>query len=100
MIKEKELTRHKDDVSAARRNMPWVEITDDYMFEGAYDKVSLSDLFGDKSQLIIQHFMFGPDWQEGCPSCSYMADSHNDPKFTLLSAISKWWPYQTGRLIK
>tara|TARA_R110002096_G_scaffold266710_1_gene460362 strand:+ start:155724 stop:156431 length:708 start_codon:yes stop_codon:yes gene_type:complete len=77
LVREKELNKKRDELSAARRDLPWVEITDNYMFEGVEGKVTLADLFAGKSQLIIQHFMFGPDWEEGCPSCSYLADSHD-----------------------
>jgi predicted dithiol-disulfide oxidoreductase (DUF899 family) len=75
--KEKELTHLKDAVSAARRKLPWVKVEKNYVFDGPHGKVSLADLFDGKSQLIIYHFMFGPDWQEGCPSCSFNMD-HTD----------------------
>jgi len=75
--KEKELTHLKDAVSAARRKLPWVKVEKNYVFDGPHGKVSLADLFAGKSQLIIYHFMFGPDWQEGCPSCSFNMD-HTD----------------------
>ena len=57
--------------------MPWVKVDKEYVFEGPNGKESLSDLFEDKSQLMIYHFMFGPDWDEGCPSCSFWADNYN-----------------------
>jgi predicted dithiol-disulfide oxidoreductase (DUF899 family) len=75
--KEKELTHLKDAVSAARRKLPWVKVEKNYVFDGPHGKLSLADLFDGKSQLIIYHFMFGPDWQEGCPSCSFNMD-HTD----------------------
>ena len=75
--KEKELTHLKDAVSAERRKLPWVKVEKNYVFDGPHGKVSLADLFDGKSQLIIYHFMFGPDWQEGCPSCSFSMD-HTD----------------------
>jgi len=75
--KEKELTRQRDAVSQARREMPWVKIEKDYRFQTIQGERSLSDLFADKSQLIVQHFMFGEDWKEGCPSCSFWADNFN-----------------------
>lgn len=74
---EKLHTKQKDALSAARRNLPWVKIDKSYVFETENGKVSLSDLFGDKSQLIIYHFMFGPEWESGCVSCSFWADSFN-----------------------
>jgi predicted dithiol-disulfide oxidoreductase (DUF899 family) len=75
--KEKELTHLKDAVSAERRKLPWVKVERNYIFDGPHGKVTLADLFDGKSQLIIYHFMFGPDWQEGCPSCSFNMD-HTD----------------------
>ena len=71
---EKALTRMKDAVSAARRRMPMVEVRSDYAFEGPNGRVTLLDLFDERPQLIVQHFMFGPDWEEGCDGCSMMAD--------------------------
>ena len=73
--KEKELTRLRDEVSRQRRALPWVEVTRPYVFEGSEGQVSLLDLFNGHSQLIVYHFMYGPDWEEGCPSCSFWADN-------------------------
>ncbi len=75
---EKELTRKRDDLAKARRELPWTLVEKPYSFEGPEGKKSLSDLFQGKSQLIVQHFMFGPGWKEGCEGCSFMAD-HVDP---------------------
>jgi predicted dithiol-disulfide oxidoreductase (DUF899 family) len=75
--KEKELTRQKDALSVERRQLPWVKVEENYVFDGPSGKVTLADLFDGKSQLIIYHFMFGADWQEGCPSCSFSMD-HTD----------------------
>jgi len=61
-------------LSAERRNLPWVKVKKDYVFDAPGGKVTLADLFAGRNQLVIYHFMFGPDWQEGCPSCSFMAD--------------------------
>jgi predicted dithiol-disulfide oxidoreductase (DUF899 family) len=72
--KEKEFTRLRDQLSRERRELPWEKIEKQYVFDGPGGKESLGDLFGGKSQLIIYHFMFGPDWKEGCPSCSLLAD--------------------------
>jgi predicted dithiol-disulfide oxidoreductase (DUF899 family) len=72
--KEKEFTRLRDELSAERRNLPWVKVDKNYVFDAPGGKVTLADLFAGHNQLVIQHFMFSPDWQEGCPSCSYMAD--------------------------
>jgi predicted dithiol-disulfide oxidoreductase (DUF899 family) len=74
---EKELTRLRDQVSAQRRALPWVRVDKDYVFEGPDGKIRLAELFGEKSQLIVQHFMFGPDWEAGCKSCSFWADNFN-----------------------
>lgn len=74
---EKALTRHRDEVAAARRDLPWLAITEPYTFVGADGPVALADLFGPHRQLVLWHFMYGPDWTEGCPSCSFWADSYN-----------------------
>lgn len=72
--KEKQLTRQADDIARQRRELPWVKIEKNYIFNTPEGKRSLADLFGGRGQLLIYHFMFGPQWQEGCPSCSFMAD--------------------------
>jgi predicted dithiol-disulfide oxidoreductase (DUF899 family) len=77
LAKEKELTRLRDELSAQRRNLPWVRVDNEYVFEGPDGKESLKQLFSGKSQLIIQHFMFAPDWEAGCKSCSFWADNYN-----------------------
>lgn len=74
---EKAFTRARDDLSKRRRALPWLEITEDYRFAGSEGDVSLLDLFGDQPQLLVYHFMYGPDWEEGCPSCSFWADNYN-----------------------
>ena len=71
---EKALTRMKDSISAARRRMPMIEVRADYAFEGPEGTITLLDLFDGRPQLIVQHFMFGPDWKEGCDGCSMMAE--------------------------
>ncbi len=73
--REKELTRLNDEISRERRELPWVPVTADYHFQGGSGEVSLADLFAGRSQLLVYHFMFGPDWDEGCPSCSFWADN-------------------------
>jgi predicted dithiol-disulfide oxidoreductase (DUF899 family) len=72
--KEKEFTRLRDEVSRERRELPWEKIEKKYVFEGPKGKETLADLFGAHSQLMIYHFMLGPEWKEGCPSCSFIAD--------------------------
>lgn len=94
LAKEKEFTRRRDALSAERRKLPWVRVEKDYVFEGPDGKISLADLFGGKSQLIVYHFMFDPKWEEGCPSCSYLSDhydgalihlAHRDTAFAAIS---------------
>ena len=75
--KEKAFTRARDELSAARRALPWEKVETNYVFEGENGPVSLADLFRGKSQLIVYHFMFGPDWEAGCPHCSHWADNFN-----------------------
>ena len=77
LAKEKEFTHLRDRLSAERRELPWVKIDKAYTFDGPGGQESLSDLFDGRSQLLIQHFMLGPDWQEGCPSCSFWADGYD-----------------------
>jgi predicted dithiol-disulfide oxidoreductase (DUF899 family) len=75
--KEKAFTRARDELSAARRALPWEKVETNYVFEGADGKIALADLFRGKSQLIVYHFMFGPDWEAGCKSCSFWADNYD-----------------------
>jgi predicted dithiol-disulfide oxidoreductase (DUF899 family) len=74
LIREKSYTSEGDALAAERRDMPWVRVERDYVFAAPSGEESLADLFEGRSQLILQHFMFGPGWKEGCPSCSFMAD--------------------------
>jgi len=74
LAEEKAFTRARDALSRKRRELPWVKIDKAYVFDGPNGKETLADLFGGKSQLIVYHFMLGPDWEEGCPSCSLLAD--------------------------
>src|ERR1700687_5652781 len=74
LAKEKEFSKARDQLSAARRTLPWVKIDKPYTFDTASGKQSLADLFDGRSQLIIYHFMLGPGWKDGCPSCSFLAD--------------------------
>jgi len=77
LSEEKEFTRARDRLSARRRELPWVKVDKTYVFDGPAGKETLSDLFAGSSQLLVYHFMFGPDWTEGCPSCSFWADNYN-----------------------
>src|SRR5438046_9423401 len=72
LTREKEFTRQRDALSAARRSLPMVKIDKEYLFNGPGGKETLSDLFDGRSQLIVYHFMLGPGWGEGCKSCSYL----------------------------
>jgi predicted dithiol-disulfide oxidoreductase (DUF899 family) len=72
--KEKELTRLRDRLNAERRELPMVEVTKDYVFDGPDGPVRLADLFDGRPQLIVYHFMFEPDWEDGCPSCTSGTD--------------------------
>ncbi|MHB0952852.1 MAG: DUF899 domain-containing protein [Allorhizobium sp.] len=72
--KEKEMTRMRDRVNAERLALPWVKVDKDYVFDTPTGRRTLADLFDGRSQLVIYHFMFGPDWEAGCPGCSFLAD--------------------------
>lgn len=72
--KEKELTQSRDQLSAERRKLPWVQVEKKYVFDGPNGKETLAELFGGRSQLVVKHFMFGPEWQEGCVGCSFEVD--------------------------
>lgn len=77
LVKEKEFTRLRDELSRQRRELPWERVEKNYIFEGPRGKETIADLFDNRSQLIIYHFMLGPGWVEGCPSCSYLADHYD-----------------------
>ena len=92
---EKELTQARERLNEERRALPWVKVDKDYVFEGASGTVTLADLFRGRSQLVVQHFMFAPDWNEGCKSCSFWADGfermipHLAARDTTMVAISR-----------
>ncbi len=77
LLEEKEFTRLRDQLSQKRRQLPWVKVDKNYSFEGMNGTETLSDLFDGRSQLIVYHFMYGPDWEDACPSCSFWADNFN-----------------------
>jgi predicted dithiol-disulfide oxidoreductase (DUF899 family) len=77
LAREKELTRLSDQIARERRALPWVRIDKDYVFDAPEGQRTLADLFDGRRQLMVQHFMLAPGWEQGCKSCSYMAD-HND----------------------
>ncbi|HXE50455.1 MAG TPA: thioredoxin family protein [Ramlibacter sp.] len=91
---EKELTRLRDQIARERRALPWVRIEKNYAFDALEGRRTLADLFEGRRQLLVQHFMFGPGWEQGCPSCSFMADhtdgmtlhlAHRDTTFVAIS---------------
>jgi len=77
LAKEKEFTRMRDQLSAERRSLPWVRIEKEYTFEAPGGRQTLAQLFDDRSQLVVYHFMFAPEWEVGCKSCSFWADNFN-----------------------
>ena len=105
LTREKEFTRQRDALSAERRQLPMVKVEKQYVFDGPKGKETLSDLFEGRSQLVVYHFMFGPDWEDGCKSCSYLADHfdganwhlpHRDVSFVAISRapLSKLQAYK------
>jgi predicted dithiol-disulfide oxidoreductase (DUF899 family) len=95
LVKEKEFSRQRDALSAERRKLPMEEITKEYVFQGPEGRRTLADLFEGKRQLLVYHFMFGPDWDEGCPACSFVADNfagslvHLAARDTAFAVISR-----------
>ena len=86
LAQEKELTRLSDEVARRRQELPWVQVDKTYRFDTDKGAATLKDLFGGRSQLLVYHFMFGPDYKAGCPSCSMIADfqsSNSGPKIML-----------------
>jgi predicted dithiol-disulfide oxidoreductase (DUF899 family) len=99
LAKEKEFTRARDALSELRRALPWEKVAKEYVFEGPRGRQTLADLFDGRSQLVVYHFMFGPDWDAGCPHCSRWADNfngvivhlnHRDVSFAAVSRAP--WP--------
>jgi predicted dithiol-disulfide oxidoreductase (DUF899 family) len=85
LVEEKELTRARDALNERRRAIGMVEVTEDYVFTGPSGEVRLVDLFEGRRQLVIQHFMFQPEWEDGCPSCSWAADEISDGRLRHLA---------------
>ena len=77
LLKEKEFTRLRDELSRQRRELPWVKVEKEYVFDAPGGKRTLFELFQGRSQLVVYHFMFGPDWEQACKSCSFWADNFN-----------------------
>jgi predicted dithiol-disulfide oxidoreductase (DUF899 family) len=99
LAKEKEFTKLRDELSRQRRELPWERIEKEYNFQGPGGKESLSQLFEGRRQLVVYHFMFGPDWKAGCPHCSFWADNfdgiivHLNQRDTTMVAVSRA-PYE------
>jgi predicted dithiol-disulfide oxidoreductase (DUF899 family) len=94
LASEKALTRHRDAVSRERRELPWVKVEKAYVFDGPDGEETLADLFDGRSQLVVQHFMLGPGWKQGCVGCSFSADhvdgarlhlEHHDVSFVAIA---------------
>jgi predicted dithiol-disulfide oxidoreductase (DUF899 family) len=94
LLKEKELTRLRDQINADRHALPWVKVEKPYVFDGPNGRQTLADLFDGRSQLIVKHFMLGPDWEEGCVGCSFELDhvegalvhlEHHDVSYAVVS---------------
>ena len=97
---EKELTRRSDAVAQQRQTLPWVRVDKDYRFETDTGTVSLGDLFAGRSQLLVYHFMFGPDYKAGCPSCSMIADGFNGLTMHLANHDVMLWTVSRAPLAK
>ncbi len=95
LSREKYFTLRRDELSRERRELPWVRVDKEYVFQGPEGEETLADLFAGRSQLIVYHFMFGPDWEAGCKSCSFWADhfdglvTHLNQRDITLAAVSK-----------
>ncbi|OLZ69977.1 thioredoxin [Streptomyces sp. IMTB 2501] len=97
---EKELTRRGDELTRRRQELPWVRVDKDYRFETDEGTVSLADLFQGRSQLLVYHFMFGPDYTAGCPSCSAIADGFNGSVVHLAHHDVMFWAVSRAPLAK
>jgi len=105
LVKEKEFTRRKDQLSQERRDLPWVKVEKNYVFEGPEGNRTLSELFEGRNQLIVYHFMFGPGWDEGCSGCSFVSDhvdsarqhfEHHDLSYVAVSRapLAEFTPFK------
>jgi predicted dithiol-disulfide oxidoreductase (DUF899 family) len=97
---EKELTRRSDELARRRQELPWVQVDKQYQFETDQGTVSLADLFQGRSQLLVYHFMFGPDYKAGCPSCSAIADGFNGIAVHLANHDVMLWAVSRAPLAK
>jgi len=97
---EKELTRRSDELAQRRQQLPWVRVDKDYQFDTDEGRASLSDLFRGRSQLIVYHFMFGPDYKAGCPNCSAIADGFDGSVVHLTNHDVAFWAVSRAPLAK
>src|SRR5256884_6984158 len=97
---EKEVTRRSDELARRRQKLPWVKIDKEYRFETDEGSASLADLFRGRSQLLVYHFMFGPDYTAGCPSCSAIADGFNGVAIHLANHDVMLWAVSRAPLPK
>jgi predicted dithiol-disulfide oxidoreductase (DUF899 family) len=97
LVREKAMSKERDAIAKERQALPWVKVDKNYVFDSTKGKVTLGDLFDGRSQLMIYHFMYGPDWKTGCPGCSLISDhvdaarqhfEHNDLSFAAVSRTS------------
>src|SRR5271167_3642048 len=97
---EKELTRRSDELARRRQELPWVRVDKEYRFETDEGSAALADLFRGRSQLLVYHFMFGPDYKAGCPSCSSIADGFNGVTVHLANHDVTFWAISRAPLPK
>jgi predicted dithiol-disulfide oxidoreductase (DUF899 family) len=97
---EKEITRRSDELARRRQELPWVRVDEEYRFETEQGSASLADLFRDRSQLLVYHFMFGPDYTAGCPSCSAIADGFDGTAVHLANHDVMLWAVSRAPLAK
>src|SRR6266498_899705 len=97
---EKELTQRSDELARRRQELPWAPVDKEYRFETDEGSASLADLFRGRSQLLVYHFMFGPDWKAGCPSCSMIADAFNGSAVHLANHDVMLWAVSRAPLAK
>jgi predicted dithiol-disulfide oxidoreductase (DUF899 family) len=100
LLAEKEFTKRSDEIAKKRLELPWTKVEKDYCFDTGEGKLSLADLFKGRSQLIIYHFMFGPDYKAGCPSCSAVADGFNGSVTHLKNHDVMLWAVSRAPLVK
>ena len=100
LAKEKELTRQRDHVASERRALPWVKLEQDYVFDTTQGSRRLSELFQGRRQLLVQHFMLGPGWEQGCKSCSFMADHLDGIAIHLAQRDIAWLAVSRAPLVE